>query len=160
VINRKLEAESKEEAESKLEVCSNPACHDYGKMGVGNIVKYGHDRNGRQRFKCKTCDSVFVETKNTIFYNRKLPKDRIISICKLLAEKNEVETIKRMTRIHKNTITSIIDDLEIHSREMTDFLIKNVGLTELQVKEMWSFVEKQKKIDRKDKLTKPKRGPT
>jgi hypothetical protein len=128
-------------------------------MGAGNIVKYGHDRNGRQRFKCKTCDSVFVETKNTIFYGRKLPQDQIISICKLLAEKNEVETIKRVTKVHKNTITSIIGDLEIHSGEMMDFLIKDVGLTELQVEEMWSFVEKQKKIDRRHKLTKTKRSP-
>ena len=77
-----------------------------------------------------------------------------------MAEKNGVEAIKRATAVHKNTITSIIDDLETHSREMTDFLIKDVGLTELQVEEMWSFVKKQRKIDRGDKLTKTKRCPT
>ncbi len=58
---------SKLEADPQKEFCSNP---NYGKRGVGNIVRYGHDRNGRQRFNCKTCDGVFVETKNTVFYNQ------------------------------------------------------------------------------------------
>jgi len=49
------------------EFCSNPDCPDIGKRGLGNIVKYGHDRNGRQRFRCNTCGSVFVETKEHSF---------------------------------------------------------------------------------------------
>ncbi len=74
---------SKLEADPQKEFCSNP---NYGKRGVGNIVRYGHDRNGRQRFKCKTCDGVFVETNGTVFYNRKLSEEQIIMICKLLVE--------------------------------------------------------------------------
>ncbi|MEA2075290.1 MAG: IS1 family transposase, partial [Euryarchaeota archaeon] len=63
---------SKLEADPQKEFCSNPNCRDYGERGAGNIVKYGHYKNGRQRFKCKTCDIVFVETKGTVFYNHKL----------------------------------------------------------------------------------------
>ena len=80
------------------EFCSNPNCSDYGKKGLGNIVKYGHDKNGKQRFKCKTCNSVFVETKNTVFYNRKLTEDQIILICKLLVEKMESELLSASQR--------------------------------------------------------------
>ena len=58
---------NKLEVDPKKEFCSNPNCLDYGKRDVGNIVRYGRDKNGKQRFKCKTCDSVFVETKVCAF---------------------------------------------------------------------------------------------
>ena len=132
-------------ADPKKEFCSNPDCPDRGKRGFGNIVKYGHDKNGKQRFKCTTCGSVYVETKNTIFYNRKLPDEKIILICKLLVEKNGVRAIERITGIHRDTVSSIMNDLANHAREVTDFLIKDVGLTKLEVDEMWSFVKKNKR---------------
>jgi hypothetical protein len=38
-----------------------------------------------------------------------------------------------------------------HARDVTDFLIRDVGLTEVQVDEMWSFVKKkQKNVDEGD----------
>ena len=80
-------AKNKSKIDPKNEFCSNENCNECGKRDSGNIVKFGHDRNGKQRFKCKTCGGVFVETKNTIFYNRKLSEDQIILICKLLVEK-------------------------------------------------------------------------
>ncbi|KYK34461.1 MAG: hypothetical protein AYK19_12035 [Theionarchaea archaeon DG-70-1] len=132
-------------ADPKEEFCSNPICPDYGKRRVRNIVKYGHDKNGRQRFKCTTCGSVYVETKNTIFYNRKLPEEKIILICKLLVEKNGFRAISRITGVHRDTITSIIEDIALHSREVTEFLINDVGLTKVQVDEMWSFIKKNKR---------------
>ena len=132
-------------ADPKKEFCSNAECPDRGKRGFGNIVKYGHDENGKQRFKCNTCNSVYVETKNTIFYNRKLPEEKIILICKLLVEKNGVRAIERITGIHRDTVSSIMNDLANHAREVTDFMIKDIGLTKLEVDEMWSFIKKNKR---------------
>ena len=127
------------------EFCSNPDCPDNSKRGLGNIVKYGHDRNGRQRFRCNTCGSVFVETKNTVFYNRKLSEDQIILMCKLLVEKNGIRAIERIMGIHRDTVSHIIEDLARHAQEVTDFLIHDVELTKIQVDEMWSFVKKNKR---------------
>jgi len=135
----------KEEVDPGREFCSNPDCSDFGKRGAGNIVKYGHDKNGRQRFKCTTCNSIFVETKNTVFYYRKLREDQIILICKLLVEKNGIRAIERIMEIHRDTVSSIIEDLARHAREVTDFLLHDVGLTKVQVDEMWSFIKKNKR---------------
>ena len=147
MLNNKLEAHPKKE------FCSNPNCRDYGKRGVGNIVRYGRDKNGKQRFKCKTCDSVFVETKNTVFYNRKLSEDQIIMICKLLVEKNGIRAIERIMEIHRDTISDVIEDLARHAMDVTDLLIKNVGLTKVQVDELWSFVKKNKRKLTREMLT-------
>lgn len=144
---------SKLEADPKKEFCSNPNCRDYGKRGAGNIVKYGHYKNGRQRFKCKTCGGVFVETKNTVFYNRKLSEDQIIMICKLLVEKNGIRAIERIMEIHRDTVSAVVEDLARHAKEVTDFLIRDVGLTEVQVDEMWSFVKKNKRTLTREMVT-------
>jgi transposase-like protein len=100
------------------------------------------DRNGKQRFKCKTCGGVFVETKNTIFYNCKLSEDKIILICKLWVEKNGIRAIERITGIHRDTVSYVVEDLARHAKEVTDFLIKDIELTEVQMDEMWSFIKK------------------
>jgi hypothetical protein len=38
-----------------------------------------------------------------------------------------------------------MNDLAKHAREMTEFLITEVGLTKIEVDEMWSFIKKNKK---------------
>ena len=134
----------------KKEFCSNPNCLDYDKRDVGIIVRYGCDKNDKQQFKCKTCDSVFDETKNMVFYNRKLSEDQIIQICKLQVEKNGILAIERIMEIHRGTISDGMEDLARHARDVTDFLIKYVGLTKVQVDELWSFVKKQKKLNEGD----------
>ena len=136
---------SKSEIDPKKEFCSNPNCIDRGRRDSGNIIRYGHDKRGKQRFKCKTCGSIFVETKNTMFYNRKLSEDQIILICKLLVERNGVRSIERITGIHRDTISTIMEDLARHAREVTEFLIRDVGFTRIQVCEMWSLIKKNKR---------------
>ena len=138
-------ANNKLDVDPKKEFCSNQNCPDRGKKGVGNIVRYGHDKNDKQRFKCNTCGSVFVETKNTVFYNRRLSEDQIILICKLLVEKNGIRAIERIMEIHRDTISDVVEDLARHAMEVTDFLIRDVGLPKVQVDEMWSFVKKNKR---------------
>jgi len=48
--------------------CWNRDCPDYGLVDHGNIVKYGRTGKGTQRWKCKTCEKVFVGNKGTVFY--------------------------------------------------------------------------------------------
>jgi len=57
-----------------------------------------------------------------------------------------VRAIERITGIHRDTVSSIMNDLALHAREVTDFLITEVGLTNLEVDEMWSFIKKNKKM--------------
>ena len=47
--------------------------------------------------------------------------------------------------IHRDTVSAVVEDLARHARAVTDFLIKDVGLTEVLVDEMWSFVKKNKR---------------
>jgi transposase-like protein len=132
-------------ANAKDLICLNPDCPDYRKRNTGAIIKKGVNARGNQMFKCKTCGVRFPETKGTVFYNRHLNEEQIIMICKLLVEKNGIRAIERIMEIHRDTVSDVVEDLARHARDVTDFLIRDVGLTEVQVDEMWSFVKKSKR---------------
>jgi transposase-like protein len=106
---------------SKDRICLNLDCLDYRKRNAGNIIKKGFNAKGNQMFKCKTCGVRFPETKGTVFYNRHLTEEQIIMICKLLVEKNGVRAIERITEIHRDTVSNVIEDLARHAREVTDY---------------------------------------
>ncbi len=125
-------------------VCLNDKCLDYKKKNTGHIIRKGFNNKGNQMYKCKTCGMRFPETKGTVFYRRHLTDEQVILICKLLVEKNGIRAIERIMEIHRDTISSLINDLANHSREVTDFLITNIGLSQIEVDEMWSFVKKRK----------------
>ncbi len=133
----------------KKQVCLNEKCPDFGIKDAGHITKKGFNAKGNQMFKCKTCGVRFPETKGTVFYNRHLTEEQIIMICKLLVEKNGIRAIERIMEIHRDTISRLVGDLARQARDVTDYLIKDVGLTNVEVDELWSFVKKNKR-----KLTK------
>jgi len=57
-----------------------------------------------------------------------------------------------MELIHRDTISRLIGDLARQARDVTDYLIKDVGLTNVEVDEMWSFVKKNKRNLTKEML--------
>ncbi len=132
------------ETELEKQVCLNDKCPDYKKKNAGHITRKGFNNKGNQMYKCKTCGMRFPESKGTVFYKRHLTDEQIILICKLLVEKNGIRAIERIMEIHRDTISSLIDDLANHAREVTNFLITNIGLSQIEVDEMWSFVKKRK----------------
>jgi len=140
-------------ATSNDQICLNPDCPDYRKRNTGTIIKKGFNARGNQMFKCKTCGVRFPETKGTVFYNRHLNEEQIIMICKLLVEGNGIRAIERILEIHRDTVSKVVEDLARHAREVTDFLIRDVGLTEVQVDEMWSFVKKNKRTLTREMVT-------
>jgi len=131
-------------ATSNDQICLNRDCPDYRKRNTGTIIKKGFNAKGNQMFKCKTCGVRFPETKGTVFSNRHLKEEQIIMICKLLVEKNGIRAIERIMEIHRDTVSDVVEDLASHARDVTDLLIRDVELTEVQVDEMWSFVKKTK----------------
>ena len=131
----------------KLDVaCPNKDCRAYNKLGLKNIIRFGTQANGTQRYRCTDCKRTFARTINTPFFHKHLPKDEIIRICKMLSEKTGFRAIARMTKHHKDTICSIADDIAQHCKKFNDYFITELKLTPIEVDEMWSFVKKKKKI--------------
>jgi len=70
--------------------CWNEQCVDYGRLGGDNLRKFGHTRQGRQRWQCKTCGRVLTETYGTVFDGKKHDHETILECLALLAERNSL----------------------------------------------------------------------
>jgi transposase-like protein len=66
--------------------CDNKKCPDYRQTNNDNIIGFGHSPNGVQRYRCKTCEVTFTETKGTIFYGRHTPRKDILEALAMLAD--------------------------------------------------------------------------
>ncbi len=131
---------------SKINItCQVPKCSYYLKDDGKDIVKRGKNRAGHQQFYCNHCNSWFVETANTPLYHKHLRLDEIILICKLLVEKLGIRGIERATGHHRDTICQLLEDLAIHAETITQFLLKDVELTPIEVDELWSTIKKNKR---------------
>src|SRR3990167_432133 len=127
-------------------VCPNKKCMTYNKIGLKNIIRFGKQANGTQRYRCIDCKRTFARTINTPFFHKHLKKKEITTICKHLAEKNGFRAIARITGHHLDTVRDVADKVAKHCKKFNEYFIVELKLTPIEVDEMWNFVKKKKKI--------------
>ena len=127
-------------------VCPNTDCRCYNKHNLQNIIRFGKQRNGTQRYKCIDCNRTFARTINTPFFHKHLKKKEIVNICKMLSEKVSFRAIARITGHHLDTVRGITDAVAKHCKKFNEYFIKELKLDPIEVDEMWSYVKKKKKI--------------
>jgi transposase-like protein len=125
--------------------CQNLHCRYHLKEKDKNIIKHGKNRAGHQIYKCLHCSTYFTQTKNTPLYRKHLTEQQITNICKHLVEKNGIRSIERLTGHHRDTIGNLLEDMAEHATEVNDYLMKNLGLSQYECDELWSFVKKKKR---------------
>jgi transposase-like protein len=126
-------------------VCQNKKCFYFCKHKGKNITKQGKNYANHQRFLCKHCNVVFVETKGTPLYQKKLSERKIKEICKELVHKKGVRSVAETTHVNKNTVCSLLNDLANHALAMTNYLVHDLSLSAYEVDELLTFIKKTKK---------------
>ena len=127
-------------------VCQNPKCTHYQKEKNKHIVKQGkYHTTNHQRYQCKHCHTYFMETKGTPLYRKHLTEQQITNICKHLVEKNGIRSIERLTGHHRDTIGNLLEDLAEHATEISEYLMQNIGLSQFECDELWTFIKKKRK---------------
>jgi transposase-like protein len=131
----------------KLDVsCPNEQCRAYSKIGLKNIIRFGSQPNGTQRYRCVDCKRTFARTINTPFFHKHLSKKEIINISKQFVEKSSFRGVARSTGHHLDTIRRLASDVADHCEAVTEFLLHDVKLGTHEVDEFWNFVKKNKKM--------------
>ena len=111
----------------KLDVsCPNKQCRAYNKIGLKNIIRFGSQPNGTQRYRCTDCKRTFARTINTPFFHKHLTKKEIINISKQFVEKSSFRGVARTTGHHLDTIRSLASDVAEHCESVTEFLLHDV----------------------------------
>ena len=127
-------------------VCQNQLCSFYRREKGKDIIKRGKNTSGTQMYKCLHCNVYLSETKGTPMYRRRLDEKKVKQLCELLVEKNGLRSTSRLTKLNKNTVGSWLNNLAEHATHITDYLVKNLGLSVYEVDEFWSTVKKNKKM--------------
>jgi transposase-like protein len=125
--------------------CQNPRCKYFLKEKGKEIIKRGKNRAGHQIYKCLHCGKTFSETKPTPLYHKHLSEQEIIRICKLLAERNGIRAIERITGHHRDTIGILLEDLAEHAELVNQTLLRNLGLSQYEMDEFWTTIKKNRK---------------
>lgn len=123
------------------QVCLNPDCPDYGQVGAGQLVRYGKDRRGGQRHKCKTCQKCFSERKGTIFYRKKTSESLIVSSLSSIGKGARLSTVSTSSGKKADTIGNWVKEAGQHSERLENALLRGYEVGASEVDGLWSFVK-------------------
>ena len=148
--------------------CPNPQCKHQGKKGLGNVVSNGTYRTrstGKARlFLCRTCGKAFSSRTGTAFFDLRSPRKRILMGLRLLAEGLGLRATSRVLEIKLDTIRRWLAVAALHCEQVSEMLLRDLKLSQVQVDELWTFVKKNTKIGRERQpqspLSSPKRAGT
>lgn len=129
-------------------VCPNPECEYYLKEEGKAIIKRGKYRTGHQRYYCKHCGKFFMDTIGTAVYRKHLPSDKIALIYRLFLEKNGIRSIERITGHHRDTVSNLLKDT-VKNEKTEEYLVNQIGLTDVECEKLWVLLEKKKNASRK-----------
>ena len=125
--------------------CPNEGCRMYGRVGAGNI--WGHGRYGRNlekgRYLCKVCGRTFSETRGTAFYNLRTSPGTVLRSLSMLVERGSIRGTARAMGVKKDTVSRWLDRAGRHSEEVSQHLMRDLHLTQVQIDEVWAFIQKK-----------------
>ena len=130
--------------------CPNPKCKKYGKKGLGNVVSNGTYRTrstGKARlFLCRTCGKAFSSRSGTAFFDLRSPRKKVLMGLRLLAEGLGLRGTSRVLEIKLDTIRRWLATAALHCEQVSDMLVRDLNVSQVQVDELWTFVKKNTKI--------------
>ena len=127
--------------------CPNNDCKYYGWLARGNICSNGHPNSSIWRqLKCIVCWTYFMETQGTVFYCSKASPDKIIMALKIMAEGLGLRSTARALDLDANTVQDWLKQGAEHMEAVSNYLIRELNLTQLQVDELWSLLGKRDEL--------------
>lgn len=140
--------------------CPGEECSCYGIFGpdpAHDIVGRGtyttvHGEK-RQMFECKVCGESFSETAGTPFFGLKTPTHTVCTALKELSEGLGVRAVARIHGVKPDTVLEWIKKAGQHCERVSEYMIRELKLTQVQLDEMWTFVhKKQRQLSEEEKV--------
>jgi IS1 family transposase/transposase-like protein len=126
--------------------CPNPACSHYKLMNRGNvrsIATYPTQSGQRRVFDCTLCGEQFSETRQTVFFGLRTPEETVILVLKLLLCKVELSSIRFALGVTEETIVEWLRRAAEKAAEITEHLLRELPVTQVQLDELWSFIARK-----------------
>lgn len=128
-------AEKKEQ--SSLPLCPNPVCEQ------PHVVRNGSHR-GRQRYHCKSCKTYFGQTEGTPMYGLKTPASEVAQALLIVMRRGSLRAAEEITGHKYETISMWLKRAASHAAAITEVLANDLHLSQVEIDEFWSFVQKKR----------------
>ena len=113
--------------------------------------KFGKNRNGSQRFRCKQCNRTFTEERSHPLDDMRIPLQQAVQAIKCLVEGCSIRSTSRLTGLEKKTVLRLLVLVGKKAERILDSKVRDVDCQLIQADEIWTFVQKkQKRLKAKD----------
>jgi len=106
----------------------------------GNCKKFGRDRKGNQRFRCRQCFRTVTEPHNGHFFSMYTPAEKAALILKMFVEGVSVRSTERLTGVHRDTILNLPVLSGDHCERLLEDRIRQHPVNDVQCDEIWGYV--------------------
>ncbi len=107
------------------------------------VVRFGRNRNGSARLRCKVCGKTFTEPQEKPLGKMYVPVEQAKMVLRLLVEGSSLRSASRITGLDRETICKLLVTFGTACREFLDQRMRGLKLTHLQFDEQWTFVAKK-----------------
>lgn len=109
--------------------------------GGTSLRKNGH-KSGHQRWHCPTCDKSFTETYGTPLYRLRTPVEEVAQALLIVMRRGSLSAAEEITGHKYETIGEWLHRAGAHAETITQVLVRDLQLSEIEVDAFWSFVKK------------------
>ena len=89
----------------------------------GDVVKYGFQRNGVQRYRCNTCRKIFNQRYGTLFYKRRLSDEEILRMIYLFLTGYPISNMPPLFDTTESTIRGILKQVILQFQKFKDYTL-------------------------------------
>jgi len=129
--------EAGKQEQTSLPPCPNPSCSE------SHVVRHGSHR-GRQRYCCRTCKTYFGETQGTPMYGLKTEASEVAHALLIVMRRGSLRAAEELTGHKYETIGAWLKRAATHAAAITQVLASDLHLSQVEIDEFWSFVQKKK----------------
>jgi transposase-like protein len=130
-----IKPEKKEQ--TPLPPCPNPSCRE------SHVVRNGSHR-GRPRYCCRRCKTYFGATQGTPMYGLKTPASELANALLIVMRRGSLRAAEEITGHKYETISVWLKRAATHAEALTEVLASDLHLSQVEIDEFWSFVQKKK----------------
>lgn len=121
-------------------------------------VRWGKDRHGNQRHRCKSCGVTVTDAPKNPLAPMRLPMDRAVLVLSLLVEGMSIRAAERITGHHRDTIMRLLVLAGGKCERLLDELVRGVEVEDVQADELWAFVGMKERTKARHEINDPELG--
>jgi transposase-like protein len=106
----------------------------------GTSVRRNGKNRGRQRWWCRDCGRSFGETFGTPLYGLHTPVTEIVQALMILMRRGSLRAAEEITGHKYETIGDWLLRAHAHAEAITEVLVKDLELDEVEADAFWSFI--------------------